>query len=118
MYHCVEGDGRAKHTDDDHEENDGPSITYTTLKLSLSSHDQMARGEDPVWSVSRSIITWFYVGCYWIAPPYLLLRPPYLLLRPREGDTKDAPFSSALNYFGMFVMTFHYEWRLKLASVS
>jgi hypothetical protein len=25
----------------------------------------------------------FTKGCYWIAPPYLLLRPPYLLLRPR-----------------------------------
>ena len=46
----------------------------------------------------------------------------YLLLRPRILRSiqlaKDAPFSSALNYFGMFVMTFHYEWRLKLASVS
>lgn len=41
-------------------------------------------------------------------PPIFTVTPPY---------TKDALFSSALNYFGMFVMTFHYEWRLQLASL-
>jgi hypothetical protein len=49
-------------------------------------------------------------------PPLSVATPPIFTVTPPY--TKDAPFSSALNYFGMFVMTFHYEWRLKLASVS
>src|ERR1700719_1793116 len=39
-------------------------------------------------------------------PPIFTATPPY---------TKDAPCTSTLNYFGMFVMTLHYGRQLKLA---
>jgi hypothetical protein len=39
----------------------------------------------------------------------LVTFPPYLLLRP--------PYTSALNYFGMFVMTLHYGEHLNLVKV-
>jgi hypothetical protein len=44
-------------------------------------------------------------GCYYVAPPYLLLRPLYLLLR--QGRPVD--------YFGMFL---HYGQHLKLPLVK
>jgi hypothetical protein len=73
----------------------------------------------------RSAIAWLINTFLWVLldgpylllrPPYLLLRPPYLLLRPPY--TKGALYTSAINYFGIFVMTFHHRQRLKLAPVS
>ena len=48
----------------------GPSFTHETRLLAFGEF--------------RKILSSLLKGCYWIAPPYLLLRPPYLLLRPRD----------------------------------
>jgi hypothetical protein len=57
-----------------------------------------------------------YKGVLLDRPPLSVATPPIFTVTP--AYTKEARFSSALNYLGMFVITLQYRQRLKLAPVS